>query len=377
MRSWIAFHSSRSKREVAHEVTQLLAFAGGAHDDAHAVGDVQFAEDFLEALALLGIFDLARDAGLVGVRQQHEETAGQHEVGRDARAFGADGAFRDLHDDVRAGRIQARNVLLRDLGPLRAAALAFALDDFHAGVELVRHDVPVMQEGVFLEADVHERGLQAVFEVADLPLKMLPTRRSSVVRSMLNSSSLPSSVTATRVSSVSALMMTSLWIFFSGRMSRWTFLTMFDAAVLDGLDQTLRLLGNFHRLELLLRDRRGGGRGFGACVACGCACSAWAVAGFGLALRRQTGGDVFGAFDFVLVAFFKQAVVAALFADHVGAGLDGVAVGFLVSGVQAAFGLETHSAAAPREVIVAHSLVSSSMDVDVLHQAHGDQRAQH
>ena len=48
------------------------------------------------------------------------------------------------------------------------AAAAFALDDFHAAVEAVRHDVPVMQEGVLLEADVHERGFQAVFEVAHL-----------------------------------------------------------------------------------------------------------------------------------------------------------------------------------------------------------------
>src|SRR5277367_2493397 len=46
-----------------------------------------------------------------------------------------------------------------------------------------------------------------------LPLKMLPTKRSSVVRSMLNSSSFPSSRMATRVSSVSALMMTSLCVF--------------------------------------------------------------------------------------------------------------------------------------------------------------------
>ena len=63
-----------------------------------------------------------------------------------------------------------------------------------------------------------------------LPLKMLPTRRSSVVRSMVNSSRRPSSETATRVSRVSALMMTSLWIFLTGLMRRWTFLTSVLAA---------------------------------------------------------------------------------------------------------------------------------------------------
>ena len=47
-------------------------------------------------------------------------------------------------------------------------------------------------------------------------------------------------------------------------------------------------------------------------------------------LRRQAGGDVFGALDFVRVPFFEQVLGAALFAHHVGAGLDGVAVGFLL-----------------------------------------------
>ncbi len=45
---------------------------------------------------------------------------------------------------------------------------AFALDDFHAAVEVARHDVPVMQKGVLLEADVHEGGFEAVFEIAHL-----------------------------------------------------------------------------------------------------------------------------------------------------------------------------------------------------------------
>src|ERR1039458_9327013 len=49
---------------------------------------------------------------------------------------------------------------------------------------------------------------------------MLPTSRSSVVRSMVNSSSRPSSDTATLVSSTSALMSTSLWIFCTGLISR-------------------------------------------------------------------------------------------------------------------------------------------------------------
>ena len=64
------------------------------------------------------------------------------------------------------GRIKAGNVLLRDLAACHGGVL-FAFDDFHAAVEVAGHDVPIMQKGVLLEADVHERGLQAVFQVAD------------------------------------------------------------------------------------------------------------------------------------------------------------------------------------------------------------------
>ncbi len=77
-------------------------------------------------------------------------------------------------------------------------------------------------------------------------------------------------------------------------------------------------------------------------------------AGFLRALRRQAGGQVFRAFNFGRVAFFKNALGAALFAHRVGAGLDGVAVGFLRVLAEAAFGAETHSAASPREIVVAH-----------------------
>jgi hypothetical protein len=62
---------------------------------------------------------------------------------------------------------------------------------------------------------------------------------------------------------------------------------------------------------------------------------------------RQTGGDVLGALDFVQMAFFKNAFVAALFGDDFGAGRDGFAIRFLVSRVQTALGFETHSTAAP------------------------------
>jgi hypothetical protein len=40
--------------QVADEIAGLLALAGGAHDDAHALGDGELVDELLEAQALLG-----------------------------------------------------------------------------------------------------------------------------------------------------------------------------------------------------------------------------------------------------------------------------------------------------------------------------------
>src|SRR5581483_10376500 len=131
------------QREVAHEVADLLAFADGAHDHAHAVGNGEAAENLFETLTFLRILDLARDAALVGVGQQH--------------------------DDVAARRIETRDVLLRDA---RLVAFAgFAFDEFDAAVKVAGNDVPVMEERVLLKTDVHEGGLETVLEIADLALE--------------------------------------------------------------------------------------------------------------------------------------------------------------------------------------------------------------
>ena len=63
--------------EVADEVAGLLALAGGADDDAHALGDRQLVDELLEALALVGVLDLAGDAAAVAVGREDEVAAGQ------------------------------------------------------------------------------------------------------------------------------------------------------------------------------------------------------------------------------------------------------------------------------------------------------------
>ena len=74
--------------------------AGGAQDDAHPVRHLELGGDLLEALAVLGIGDLARDAAaLAGVGHQHRIAAGEREIGGQRRALVAALFLDDLDQD--------------------------------------------------------------------------------------------------------------------------------------------------------------------------------------------------------------------------------------------------------------------------------------
>ena len=71
---------------------------GGADDQAHAAGDVQFGHHLLQAAAIGGGGDLAGNpAPARRVRHQHAEPAGEREVGGQGRALGAALFLDDLH----------------------------------------------------------------------------------------------------------------------------------------------------------------------------------------------------------------------------------------------------------------------------------------
>src|SRR5262249_874137 len=64
---------------------------------------------------------------------------------------------------------EARDVLLRDAG---FVAFAFAaLDYFDAAVETVRHDVPIVQKGIFFVTDIDKSGFESVFQIAHFAFK--------------------------------------------------------------------------------------------------------------------------------------------------------------------------------------------------------------
>ena len=259
------------------------------------------------------------------------------------------------------------------------AAPALAFDDFHAAVEAAGHDVPVMEEGVLLEADVHEGRFEAVLEVADLAFE--DAADQALLGGALDGELLEPAVleTATRVSSDSALMMTSLWIFLTGLIRRWTFLTSVVARDPEGVDESLG--------RILCTGT--GSKGFSSSTCAG-------VSGLGsrnlrLAGAGRSGGGLgplpraggrrrcfrrgrFPAACRPLIAPSR----APRAARRLGAGFRGFAVGFVARMAQPAAGAETHAAAAsPGKISVTHKLIGLSIDIHVLQHAHGDQRAEH
>ena len=156
-------------------MTWRARLAGGfrAQDDAHALGEAELLNDRAEAGAFLGIFDLAGDAAGVVLGHEHQETAGEGDVGGDARPLVADRALGDLHEDFRTHRVEVRDVLGSDhlLLGTPTAGLSATADLLHAlHIERFRDGVPEVQEGILLQTDVHEHGLEALLDVLDAAL---------------------------------------------------------------------------------------------------------------------------------------------------------------------------------------------------------------
>ena len=157
--------------EVADEVAGAFSLTDGAHDDAHAFGDIEFAEDLAEPVAFLGVVDFPTDAEHVVERHEDEEAAGETDVGGDARALVADGAFGDLDEEFRADWVERGDVLGGDfLGFELLTAGAFDVFDVIAAAFFVVggwDGVPEVEEGIFFEPDVDEHGFEALFDVFD------------------------------------------------------------------------------------------------------------------------------------------------------------------------------------------------------------------
>jgi len=157
----------KENAEIADKVTGALAGTDRAHDDSHALGHFEFAQDFAEAFALLGILDLAGDAELVVEGHENQIATGHADVGRDAGPLVADGAFFHLHEDIRAHGIDVWHILVGDAWGLLLGVAIAAIDGFNPAVESGRDGVPELKEGIFFKSDVNEHGFDAGLDIAD------------------------------------------------------------------------------------------------------------------------------------------------------------------------------------------------------------------
>ena len=107
----------------------------------------------------LAVLQAARHADALAGRRVDHVAPGDRQLHRQPRALGLERVLDDLHDDLLAGREQ-----VGDLAPAAAAATALGRLDAR------QHDLVDVQEAVLLEADVHERGLEAGQDVVDLAL---------------------------------------------------------------------------------------------------------------------------------------------------------------------------------------------------------------
>jgi len=133
--------------QVAHEGALVGARADGADDQAGVIRQRQAVENLFQALALLGIADLARDAAQARAGHHDQIASGQTEVSGDARALGADRALGDLHHDFGARGEALGDILVRDPSPPRRARAVVII--IQPAVIVGQH-VPIVQEGVFL-----------------------------------------------------------------------------------------------------------------------------------------------------------------------------------------------------------------------------------
>ena len=109
--------------------------AGGAHDQAHALRDVQFGDDVLEPAAIGDRGDLARNAAAARrIGHQHAEPSGERDIGGQRRALRAALLLHDLHQQD----LPALDHLL-DLVVAQEARLDAAIARVLAAVVLAAH----------------------------------------------------------------------------------------------------------------------------------------------------------------------------------------------------------------------------------------------
>ena len=151
----ICSHCTLQIVQVPLQLLDGAADAGGAHDGAHAVRDLQLVHDLAHLVAVLAL-DAARDAaGARVVRHQHQEASGETDEGGERRALGAALLLLDLDDEFLP--------LLEQLADVHPAALRLL-------AEVLLGDFLQRQEAVALRAVIDEAGFERGLDAGDTGL---------------------------------------------------------------------------------------------------------------------------------------------------------------------------------------------------------------
>ena len=144
--------------DLALEVLALGALRRGA-DDRAALAEVHLGRRLAQPVALLGV-EAAGHAHALALGHVDEVAAGDRQLHRQPRPLRLQRVLDGLDQDLLAR--------LQQLGDALAALAAGAAAAGH--LDAGHDDVVGVQEAVLLEADVHERGLEAGQDVVDLAL---------------------------------------------------------------------------------------------------------------------------------------------------------------------------------------------------------------
>src|SRR4029077_11166012 len=114
--------------QIADKIPGTLTFAHCEDDHDNSFRNVQLPQNLAQSLAFFRLFKLSSTTATIAEWHQNQIPPSETEIGCDAGAFGADGAFGDLHNHVRADRVDARYVFYRD--PFSRALVRLSVNFF-------------------------------------------------------------------------------------------------------------------------------------------------------------------------------------------------------------------------------------------------------
>ena len=157
--------------QIATESTLIRTRTHRAHNDAHARRQRQTIQNLLETQPFLRICNLARHPARRLCRRHHHQIATrQRQVCGYTRTLRANRPLGHLHHNFTSRRETLRDFIIRNTLTLRGAIIFILIQT----ALFIGNHIPIVQKGILLEANIHKRCLQIVFQILDTPLENAP-----------------------------------------------------------------------------------------------------------------------------------------------------------------------------------------------------------